>query len=132
MGKTAADRGRRAAAAQRPASATICLDKLSQRTRDIPLEVGIVLEGNPWEQRQARQGPSDGECPMNPKSPPTIGRRTVFVGAGVAGAVGVIAAATVRPGAAPAPQQTAAAPPDPAGGYQLTEHVKQYYATARI
>jgi hypothetical protein len=70
---------------------------------------------------------------MNSKTPPTIGRRTVFVGAGVAGAVGVLAAATVRPGAAPAPQpQTAAATPDAAGGYQLTEHVKQYYATARI
>jgi hypothetical protein len=63
---------------------------------------------------------------------PTLGRRTVFVGAGAVGAVGALAAASVLPGAGPAPVQPAALKPDPAGGYQLTEHVKQYYASARI
>jgi len=67
------------------------------------------------------------------KSPtPTISRRTVFAGAGVAGALA--AAAAVLPGAAKPPAPGAAASPEPAaaGGYQLTDHVKQYYATARI
>jgi hypothetical protein len=56
----------------------------------------------------------------------------VLIGAGAVGAVGAIAAATALPGVAPAPVKTAEARPDAAGGYQLTEHVKQYYATARI
>jgi hypothetical protein len=66
----------------------------------------------------------------NPKT--TISRRTVFAGAGAVGAVGAIAAATALPGVAPAPQKSAAARPDTNGGYQLTDHVKRYYATARI
>lgn len=63
---------------------------------------------------------------------PTLSRRTVFVGAGTAGALGALAAVSALPGAAPAPAQVAATQPDPAGGYQLTDHVKQYYQTARI
>jgi hypothetical protein len=59
----------------------------------------------------------------------TLSRRTVFVGAG---AVGALAAATLLPRAAKAPEQTAAVKPAPDGGYQLTEHVKHYYATARV
>ena len=66
---------------------------------------------------------------MSKSSTPTISRRTVFVGAG---AVGALAAATVLPRAAKAPELTAEVKPEPNGGYQLTEHVKQYYATARI
>jgi hypothetical protein len=67
------------------------------------------------------------------KSPtPTINRRTVFAGAGAVGAVGAIVAATGLPGPAKPPAQAAEAPPEQDGGYQLTEHVKQYYATARI
>ncbi|MBA4175993.1 MAG: formate dehydrogenase [Leptothrix sp. (in: Bacteria)] len=67
------------------------------------------------------------------KSPTnTINRRAVFVGAGVVGAVGALAAATRLPAAEPAPHKTAEAKLDPAGGYQLTDHVRQYYATARI
>ena len=62
-----------------------------------------------------------------------INRRTVFAGAGAAGALA--AAAALLPGATKAPAQTAAAAlPEPAEGtgYRLTEHVKRYYATARV
>ena len=61
-----------------------------------------------------------------------INRRTVFAGAGAAGALA--AAAALLPGATKAPAQTAAALPEPAEGtgYRLTEHVKRYYATARV
>lgn len=66
------------------------------------------------------------------KSPqPALSRRTVFAGAGAAGALA--AAATLLPAAQKAPVQTAQLKPEPeTGGYQLTDHVKQYYATARI
>jgi hypothetical protein len=67
-----------------------------------------------------------------PAPTPALSRRTVFVGAGAVGAVGALAAASALPGAAPAPAVPAAQKPDQAGGYQLTEHVKQYYASARI
>jgi hypothetical protein len=66
-----------------------------------------------------------------PKS--TLSRRTLFAGAGTVGAIA--AAATLLPGVV---QQTAAAPeekkepPANGGGYQLTEHVKQYYKSTRI
>lgn len=62
---------------------------------------------------------------------PSPGRRTLFAGAGAAGALA--AAAVVLPraqdAAAPAIQGGPAA--DAKGGYQLTAHVKQYYAVAR-
>jgi hypothetical protein len=61
---------------------------------------------------------------------PAVNRRTIFVGAGAVGALGAVAAATGLSRAVPtpaAPVLTAAS-----GGYQLTDHVKQYYATARI
>lgn len=65
-----------------------------------------------------------------PKS--KLSRRTLFAGAGTAGAVA--AAATLLPGAV---QQTAALPekkepPARGGGYQLTEHVKHYYRTTLV
>jgi hypothetical protein len=61
-----------------------------------------------------------------------LSRRTLFAGAGTAGAVA--AAATLLPGAL---QETPPAaevkpPPERGGGYQLTEHVKQYYQTTRL
>lgn len=68
--------------------------------------------------------------PSNPL--PTLSRRTVFIGAGTAGALGALAAVSALPGAAPAPVKAAEARLDPTGGYQLTDHVKQYYQTARI
>ncbi len=61
-----------------------------------------------------------------------LSRRTVFIGAGVAGAVGAIAAATAIPKAQPAAPVSAGPEAAPTGGYQLTDHVKQYYATARV
>ena len=66
-----------------------------------------------------------------PKS--KLSRRSLFVGAGTAGAVA--AAASLLPGAV---QETAATPeagkepPTRGGGYQLTEHVKQYYKTTLV
>ena len=69
---------------------------------------------------------------MSKPALPTISRRTVFAGAGAASA---LAAAAVMLPRTPQPvAAVAAALPEatPTGGYQLTEHVKQYYATARI
>ncbi|MBA3772033.1 MAG: formate dehydrogenase [Ramlibacter sp.] len=65
-----------------------------------------------------------------PKS--KLSRRTLFAGAGTAGAV--VAAATLLPGVV---QRTDSAPeakqpPDKGGGYQLTEHVKRYYKTTLV
>jgi len=62
-----------------------------------------------------------------------VSRRTLFAGAGTAGAIA--AAAAVIPHVV---QEEPAAPdelkPAPAkgGGYQLTEHVKHYYKTTRL
>lgn len=65
-----------------------------------------------------------------PKS--KLSRRTLFAGAGTAGAVA--AAASLLPGAVrdTAPASEASKPPARGGGYQLTEHVKQYYKTTLI
>jgi hypothetical protein len=61
-----------------------------------------------------------------------LSRRTLFAGAGTAGAV----AATVAllPRVAHQPEAVAEPKPAPAkgGGYQLTEHVKRYYKTTLI
>jgi hypothetical protein len=63
---------------------------------------------------------------------PTMSRRTIFAGAGAAGALA--AAAVVLPVAPKVAAPATAALPEPTdrGGYQLTDHVKQYYATARV
>ena len=60
-----------------------------------------------------------------------LSRRRLFAGAGAAGAVAATAVALplVKP---VEPAVTAALPGDVAEGYQLTEHVQRYYATARI
>jgi len=65
-----------------------------------------------------------------PKS--KLSRRTLFAGAGTAGALA--AAATLLPGAAPETVATAQPkePPAKGGGYQLTEHVKRYYQTTLV
>lgn len=76
---------------------------------------------------------------MNDKTIPAVAatpvtRRVVFAGAGTVGALAAVAAVLPRV-RAPEPVATAAAPAasaDSPGGYQLTEHVKQYYQTARI
>lgn len=69
----------------------------------------------------------------DPKSSPTATRRSLFAGVGTLGAVAAVAA--VAPRLLPAePKPVAQAQPeaDPAGGYQLTDHVKRYYQTARV
>jgi hypothetical protein len=60
-----------------------------------------------------------------------LSRRTLFAGAGTAGALAAVAALLPK---ATAPV-VAAAPAVPAaedGGYRLTEHVQRYYQTARV
>lgn len=61
-----------------------------------------------------------------------LSRRTLFAGAGTAGALA--AAASLLPGTQGAPEPEAAARPAPerGGGYTLSDHVKQYYKTTRI
>lgn len=66
-----------------------------------------------------------------PKS--KLSRRTMFVGAATVGA----AAAAVSlmpsvPDLAAQPAQALKPPPEKGGGYQLSEHVKQYYKTTLI
>ena len=66
-----------------------------------------------------------------PKS--KLSRRTLFAGAGTAGALA--AAATVLPRVvqeAESLPESKPAPPERGGGYQLTDHVKHYYKTTRI
>lgn len=67
---------------------------------------------------------------MSKPTIPTLGRRTVFAGAGAAGALAAAAVVLPRSQEA-APAAKAEAAPAPSGGYRLTEHVKQYYAVAR-
>jgi hypothetical protein len=72
---------------------------------------------------------------MSKSDLPSVNRRTLFAGAGAVGALGAIAAATSLSRAVPAveaPAELAATKSLETGGYQLTDHVKQYYATARI
>ncbi len=62
---------------------------------------------------------------------PALTRRTLFAGAGAAGIAAVAATALpLRQAAAPVVEVAAAAVE--ADGYQLTEHVKRYYQTARV
>ncbi len=68
---------------------------------------------------------------MSSSSKPELNRRTLFAGAGAVGALAAVAAI------APAVQKTTeadvkTAKTEATGGYQLTDHVKQYYATARV
>ena len=64
---------------------------------------------------------------------PPLARRTLLAGAGTVGALA--AAAALLPGRKTAPpiqDVVAQAPSDPTPGYRLTEHVQQYYRTARV
>jgi hypothetical protein len=68
----------------------------------------------------------------DPKAP--IPRRGLIAGAGAVGAVAAVAS-VMRPPATPATGEAAAeASKDEAAspGYRLTEHIRRYYATARI
>ena len=67
----------------------------------------------------------------DPKQP--LARRTWLGGAATAGAAA--AAVALLPSAPEPTVQTAAAsaePPAQAEGYRLTEHISQYYASARV
>jgi len=72
--------------------------------------------------------------PLSPPASPTapaLSRRTLFAGAGAAGVAAVAASALpLRPAAAPVVEAVAAKAE--ADGYQLTDHVKRYYQTARV
>jgi uncharacterized membrane protein len=66
-------------------------------------------------------------------NPSKLSRRSLFAGAGTAGALA--AAVSVLPGVKPAVQVpvVAALPkPERGGGYALSDHVKQYYKTAQV
>lgn len=61
-----------------------------------------------------------------------LSRRTLFAGAGTAGALAAAATLVAR---TPAPETAAAVPrpaPEKGGGYSLSAHVKQYYKTTLI
>ena len=70
---------------------------------------------------------------MKTSDQPPLARRTLRAGAGT---VGALAAATaLLPGRKPAPpiqDAVAQAPSDTTPGYRLTDHVQQYYRTARV
>jgi hypothetical protein len=63
-----------------------------------------------------------------------LARRTMLAGAGTVGALA--AAAAILPGrqagTTPATDKVAQAPSTEDAGYRLTEHVAQYYRTARV
>ena len=62
-----------------------------------------------------------------------LSRRTLFGAAATTGAVAAVASLVPVTQAEPEPQaQGPQAPPSKGGGYQLSEHVKQYYQTTRI
>ena len=70
---------------------------------------------------------------LPPASPDNaaLSRRRLFAGAGGAGALAAVAA--VLPiGKTEAPAAVVARADANEGGYQLTEHVKRYYQTARV
>ena len=63
-------------------------------------------------------------------TPQKATRRNLLIGAGAA----VLATKTLPIAPASVPEALAAAKPapDPAGGYQLTQHVLRYYQTAKV
>ena len=68
----------------------------------------------------------------NPKNP--VDRRAMLAGAGAVGALAAVASLLpAGPAATPVVKAAGALPAsDTAAGYRLTEHVQQYYRSARI
>jgi hypothetical protein len=62
----------------------------------------------------------------------SLTRRTLFAGAGAAGALAAAAAVLPRAPAQAVAEAAAKAVTPEADGYQLTEHVQRYYQTARV
>ena len=69
---------------------------------------------------------------MNEPKPAELSRRRLFAGAGTAGALAAAAAALplVRP--SETVLAVAKPAPDKGAGYQVTQHVLDYYQTARV
>jgi len=69
---------------------------------------------------------------MPSSSPSKLSRRTLFAGAGTAGALA--AAVSVMPSVKSIPQAATqpVAKPTRGGGYVLSDHVKQYYKTTHV
>jgi hypothetical protein len=68
-----------------------------------------------------------------PSTPSKLSRRTLFAGAGTAGALAV--AVSVLPVGKSVPEAalpTVQTKPERGGGYALSDHVKQYYKTAHV
>lgn len=64
-----------------------------------------------------------------------LSRRTLFAGAGTAGAVAAVAGLAAATSGTTSPQalpELAKPAPEKGGGYSLSEHVKRYYGTARV
>ena len=69
---------------------------------------------------------------MSKEQSPSLNRRRLFAAGGTVGALAATAAVLPLVKPAPTPQAAAKPAPDKGGGYQLTAHVQQYYATARV
>jgi hypothetical protein len=71
---------------------------------------------------------------MSKQSTTLLSRRTALAGAGTAGALAAAAAVLPlgKPAADVAVATRTATEAESTGGYQLTEHVKRYYRTARV
>jgi hypothetical protein len=68
-----------------------------------------------------------------PSNSSKLSRRTLFAGAGTAGALAVtVSALPSLQAVAPVAKVPLPAKPEKGGGYVLSERVKQYYATARV
>lgn len=66
------------------------------------------------------------------KVQPQLSRRTLFAGAGTAGALAAVAAVLPKAPAEPAPVASSTQADADKGGYQVTQHVLRYYQTARV
>jgi hypothetical protein len=72
---------------------------------------------------------SDANKPVQPE----LSRRRLFAAGGTAGALAAVAAALPLAPGADVPQAAGPQPEaEPAGGYQLTQHVLRYYETTRV
>lgn len=68
-----------------------------------------------------------------PSSPSKLSRRTLFAGAGALGAMAAVVSALPSVSSVPvADSAVDRVKPEKGGGYALSEHVKQYYQTARV
>ena len=61
-----------------------------------------------------------------------LSRRTLFAGAGTAGALAAAATALPQLVKNEVPAQQEIKPPENGGGYRLSEHVKRYYQTTLV